>query len=148
MEAEYFVFNDSREWQQIKEISVVLPNISITILPETLIIKSVYLCNLPRFVVATQNSDSILKPNFQCNKECHRLHRRVGHHDRHRHGHEYLLHRLQRLQHLRLLHEQHQRRLVDQHVVLLDVLVLHGLRRRGQHLHRLQHRLGVVASKN
>ena len=46
MKAEYFLFNDCSEREVVKEISEVLPYIGISILPETLIVKSIDLGDL------------------------------------------------------------------------------------------------------
>ena len=46
MEAEYLLFNDCSEREVVKEISEVLPDIGISIFPETLIVKSIDLSDL------------------------------------------------------------------------------------------------------
>jgi len=77
VETEDLVLNHGCQWQEIEQICVVLPNIGISIFPQTLIVKTIHLCNLSRFMISAQNSDSILEPDFQANQEGNGLNRVV-----------------------------------------------------------------------
>ena len=68
MKTEDLVLDHCSQRKHIKEISEVFPNISITVLAKTLIIETVNLCNLPAFVVSSQNGDPILETDFQADK--------------------------------------------------------------------------------
>ena len=46
VEAEDLVLDDCCERQQVKQVSEVLPNVGISVLPEALVVKAVNLCNL------------------------------------------------------------------------------------------------------
>ena len=52
------IYNCS-QWQVIKEIGEVFPDVGTTVLPKTFIIKSIHLSNLPTLVVPTQNGYSV-----------------------------------------------------------------------------------------
>ena len=65
MEAKDLILNNSSERQQIKQISVILPHIRISVLPQTLIVKSVDLSDLSRLVISSQNCYPVLEPYFQ-----------------------------------------------------------------------------------
>jgi hypothetical protein len=74
MQAEYLVLDDGSKWKQIKQICVVFPDIRITVLPKALVIKPIHLCDLTRFVVSSQDCNSVLESHFQCNQQSHCLH--------------------------------------------------------------------------
>ena len=59
MQAEDFISDDCRQWQVIKQLDQHAPNVRITILAQALIVKAVYLCDLPRFVVAAKDGDAV-----------------------------------------------------------------------------------------
>ena len=67
METEDLVLNHSCQRQKIKKISVVLPDICISIFPKALIVKTIDLSNLPRFMISAQNCYSVFEPDFQTN---------------------------------------------------------------------------------
>ena len=73
METEDLVLNHSCQRQKIKKISVVLPDICISIFPKALIVKTIDLSNLPRFMISAQNCYSFLEPNFQTNQKSNSL---------------------------------------------------------------------------
>lgn len=41
VKAEHLVFDNSSQWQVIEELSELLPNVSVTVLPQALVIESV-----------------------------------------------------------------------------------------------------------
>jgi hypothetical protein len=69
VEAEDLVLDDSSQGKQVEEVGVVLPNISIAIFAQALIIEAIYLSNLAGLVVASQDGDSFLEPHLQSNEE-------------------------------------------------------------------------------
>lgn len=69
MKAENFLFNDSGKRKVIKEVCEVFPNISVTVLPQALIIKTVDLCDLSRFVISTEYRDSILVADLEAHEK-------------------------------------------------------------------------------
>ena len=64
MKTEDLVLYYSCQWQEIEEICIVLPHICISIFPQALIIKTIDLCDLSRFMISAQNCNSFLEPNF------------------------------------------------------------------------------------
>ena len=71
MKAEDLILDHSSEWEEVKELSKVLPDISISVLSLALIIETIHLSNLSAFVVASQNGNPISVPNLHRNQERH-----------------------------------------------------------------------------
>lgn len=69
VKAEYLIVDEGGKGEIIKEIREVFPNIRVAILPETLIVESVDLCNLTRFVIATEDGNALRISDFEGNKE-------------------------------------------------------------------------------
>mmetsp|Transcript_15708 Transcript_15708/g.36056 ORF Transcript_15708/g.36056 Transcript_15708/m.36056 type:complete len:312 (-) Transcript_15708:8-943(-) len=69
MKTEYAFGNHRRHWQVVKGIREMFPDIGISILPETLIIKPVHLGNLTTLVVSTQNGDTTPVSDFERNQQ-------------------------------------------------------------------------------
>jgi hypothetical protein len=65
MQAKELVLDNCSKGQEVKEFSQAPPDVGITVLPAALIIKSIDLSNLSRFMVSSQNSYPILVSNFQ-----------------------------------------------------------------------------------
>jgi len=70
VQTEYTSRHDGRHWQKVKGIGEVFPNIGISVLSKALIVKSVDLGNLARFVISPQNGYAISVPNFERYQEC------------------------------------------------------------------------------
>jgi hypothetical protein len=60
MQAENFLFNYSSEREVIEEICEVFPDISISVLPQALIVETVDLGDLTGLVISTEYGDPIL----------------------------------------------------------------------------------------
>ena len=65
VEAENLIFDDSCQRQIIKEVRQVFPDVSITILAETFIVKAIYLCDLTTFMITAENGNAFLKAYFE-----------------------------------------------------------------------------------
>ena len=65
MNTEYFIIYYCCKWQEIKYLCTIPPNIYGTIFPETLIIKPIDLGDLPTFVIASDEGNPVLIPDFQ-----------------------------------------------------------------------------------
>ena len=65
MKAKNLSIHKCSQWQVIKQISKIFPDIGISIFAETFVIKSVNLCNLTRFVVSTEYSDPFSITNLE-----------------------------------------------------------------------------------
>ena len=74
MEAENFLFHDSSQGEVIEEICEVFPHVGIAILAKTFIVETVDLGDLARFMISTENSDSILVADLETDKKSHGLH--------------------------------------------------------------------------
>jgi hypothetical protein len=69
MEAENVALDDCGQREVVEERSKVLPDISISILPKTLVIKSVNLCDLLALVVSSKDSDSVWVSDLKCDQQ-------------------------------------------------------------------------------
>ena len=69
MDAEYFVINDCRKSQVVKNVSAIPPNVDTAKLSEALIIEAIDLSDLTTLVVYSDQGDSLWVPDFQGNKE-------------------------------------------------------------------------------
>ena len=68
MKAKNLSIHKCSQWQVIKQISKIFPDIGISIFAETFIIKSVNLGDLATLVISSQNSNSFLIADFKRNK--------------------------------------------------------------------------------
>jgi len=73
MEAENLVFNYGGKWQVIEKLCELFPDVCVTVLPQALIIETIYLCNLSTFVISSEDGQSIFEADLQSNKECYSL---------------------------------------------------------------------------
>ena len=78
MQAKYLVVDKGGQGQVIEKIGKGLPNICIPVFSKTLIIESIDLSDLTRFVIASKNCNAPWVSYFQSNKECHGLNRVVA----------------------------------------------------------------------
>jgi len=69
VEAEDLIIDEGGERKVIEEIGEVFPNIRVAILPKTFIVESIDLCNLTRFVVATEDGNALGVSDFESNQE-------------------------------------------------------------------------------
>ncbi len=75
METEYLAFDNSSEREIIEKLCEVLPHIGVAIFPQTFIIETIaskgnidnnlHLSDLSRFMVTSQDSESISESDFQ-----------------------------------------------------------------------------------
>lgn len=75
MQTEVLVLNQSCKWKIVKELSEALPDIGVAVLASTLVIEPIDLSDLPRLVVASEDSDSLLVSDFKRKKESDSLDR-------------------------------------------------------------------------
>ena len=73
MQAEDLILDESREGEVVKQVGKVFPDISISILAQTFIIKAVNLGNLARFVVSSEDCYALRIANFERDKKSHRF---------------------------------------------------------------------------
>lgn len=73
MQAEDLWLNHCCQWQVIKEICVIFPYVGIAIFAKALIVEPIHLSDLSRFVISSQNGDSILESDFKAHKQSHSL---------------------------------------------------------------------------
>lgn len=59
VETEYLVINQGGEGQVVEEICEVFPDIRVAVFPQTLVVESVDLGDLTRFVVAAEDGDAL-----------------------------------------------------------------------------------------
>src|ERR1700730_12142315 len=69
----HLVVDKRREGQEVKQIGEKPPYICIAVFAETFVIKAIYLCDLPRLVVSTEDSDAIAEAKAECDEEGDRL---------------------------------------------------------------------------
>lgn len=65
MDTEYFVVDNSSECQTIENLGTASPYIQTPILSDTLVIKPINLSDDSRFVVSSQEGDSVFVSHFQ-----------------------------------------------------------------------------------
>lgn len=73
METKDVAFNDSGQWEVVEKTREILPNISVSVLSQTLVIESIYLSDLLAFVVTSQDSDSVSVSDLEGHEESHCL---------------------------------------------------------------------------
>ena len=71
MQTEDLVLHNCCDWEVIKEVSKVTPDVSTSILSVALIIEAIDLCDLSTFVIASKNSNPVGEPNFEQNQDHH-----------------------------------------------------------------------------
>lgn len=74
MKTEYLILNNRSERKQIEQICVIFPDICISVFPQTLIIKTVDLCDLSWLMISSEDSNSILEPDLDGHQESDSLH--------------------------------------------------------------------------
>ena len=71
MQTEDLVLHNCCDWEVIKEVSKVTPDVSTSILSVALIIEAIDLCDLSTLVIASKNSNPVGEPNFEQNQDHH-----------------------------------------------------------------------------
>lgn len=59
MDTKYFVVNDGGQTEIVEYLRAVSPHVDGSIFPQTLIIKTIHLCNLAGLVIAADESDAV-----------------------------------------------------------------------------------------
>ena len=75
MHAENLLIHDSCQRKEVHYFGAISPNIHTAILAQTLVIESVHLRDLARFVIASDQGDILRVPNFECEQQEECLHR-------------------------------------------------------------------------
>ena len=73
MEAENLVFDDSSQGQVIEQLSELLPDVGVTVLPQALVVETVDLGDLSRLVIASQDRDTVLEAHLERDEKSDRL---------------------------------------------------------------------------
>ncbi len=69
MEAEDLVLYDGRHGQVVEQICEALPHVGVPVFSEALVVEAVNLGDLAGLVVAPEDSDSVLEPDLERNKQ-------------------------------------------------------------------------------
>ena len=64
MQTKNLIFYSRRQRQEIEQICIVFPHIGIAIFAQTLIIETIYLCDLSGLMISSQDGDSVLESHF------------------------------------------------------------------------------------
>jgi len=64
--AEDLILDDRRERQVVENLSTISPNVDRAVLSKALVVKAIYLRNLPRLVVAADQCDAVRISNLEC----------------------------------------------------------------------------------
>lgn len=78
VKTENLILNNSGQGQVIEKLSEDFPHVSITIFTEALIVETVYLCDLARFVVTAENGDTVLEADLEGDEQGNSLNRVVS----------------------------------------------------------------------
>jgi hypothetical protein len=78
VETENLVVDEGGEGKVVEEVGEVLPDVGVAVLAETLVVKAIYLRNLTRFVVTTEDSDAGGVSDLEGDKESDGLDRVVA----------------------------------------------------------------------
>ena len=63
--------HNGSERKVVEEVSKILPDIGVTILPQTLVIEAIHLSDLSAFMIASKNCDSVRETNLHvCEWQC------------------------------------------------------------------------------
>ena len=73
MQTKHFIFNDCSQREQVEQISEVLPHVSISVLPQALVIEAIDLGDLSRFMIASENGHSFPESNLIAHQQGHSL---------------------------------------------------------------------------
>ena len=65
----YLVIDQRGEGQIIKEVCEVLPDVSVSVFPQTLVVEAVHLGDLPRLVVPSDQGDPVWVPDLGITKD-------------------------------------------------------------------------------
>lgn len=75
VKAEDLIIDQSGQGKVIEEIGEIFPNVGIAVFSETLVIETVHLGDLTRFMISSEDSDSARVSDFQSYKKGHSLNR-------------------------------------------------------------------------
>lgn len=77
MKAEDLILNDSCKWQVVEKFNEHLPNVRISVLSQTFIIKSIDLSGGSRLMITSKDGDSLWISNLKCYQKRYGLNRVV-----------------------------------------------------------------------
>jgi hypothetical protein len=75
MEAEDLSFDDCCEGKKVEKVGEVFPYVGVPILAKAFIIETIDLGNLTRFMVSSEDGQSVLESHFKAYKQGYCLHR-------------------------------------------------------------------------
>ena len=73
----HLVLNQSGQGEVVEEVGEVSPDVRVAIFPQALVIEAVHLCDLSRFVISAEDSDTVAVTKLEGNEESHGLYRVV-----------------------------------------------------------------------
>lgn len=78
METEDLVVDERGQGEVVEEVCEILPDIRVAIFPEAFVVEAIYLCDLPAFVISTEDCDSLGISDLEGNEKGHGLNRVVA----------------------------------------------------------------------
>ena len=69
MESKNAVLDERSDRKIIEEVGKRLPNIGVSVLSNTLVVKSIHLSDLAAFMISTQNHNTVRPSDFQRNQQ-------------------------------------------------------------------------------
>jgi len=69
VQTEDLAVHQRREGQVVKQVSEIFPHVGVSVLPQTLVIETIDLCDLTALVVAAKNGDATTEPHLKCDEE-------------------------------------------------------------------------------
>ena len=77
MKTEDLVLNKSGKGEVVEEVGEIFPNVGVSVFAQAFVVESIHLCDLARFMVSSENGDTLGITDLKTNKEGDRLNRVV-----------------------------------------------------------------------
>jgi len=73
MQTEQLTLHGGGQREEVEKVGQKLPDVSVSVFPEALVVKAIDLCDLPRLVVPSEDGYAVLVPHFKGEEQRHAL---------------------------------------------------------------------------